>query len=192
MNDYRIEMTVKNNRIFSYMRQMGYESVSAFCRATGMNPSVVGELLNLKRAAINTKTGSWTVSAKRMAEALACSPDDLWTDAQRMAALERNWRAVEVSEEEASRIVYDDQEAYALLLDEERNEAIEAVLGRLRPREETVVRMRWGFRPYYEEHTYGAIAEVLGVTGCRVAQIEAMALRRLREPRMSGSLRVFL
>jgi DNA-directed RNA polymerase sigma subunit (sigma70/sigma32) len=189
MNDYRIEMTVKNNRIFSYMHQMGYESVSAFCRATDMQPTVVGELLNLKRAAIHSKTGEWTVPALKLAEALACSPDDLWTDAQRTAALESNKRAVELSEEDAARIMYDDQDT--LLLEMERNESVESVLKKLPAREETIVRMRFGFPPYYEEHTLESVAKEFDVSRNRIMQIEAKALRRLRHPQNSTQLKDF-
>lgn len=35
-----------------------------------------------------TKNGKWKISAMKIAEALACEPDDLWTQAQRTAALE--------------------------------------------------------------------------------------------------------
>ncbi len=186
MNDYRIEMTVKNNRIFSYMKDMGYENVSKFCRATGMQPTVVGELLNLKRAAIHSKTGEWTVTALRLANALACSPDDLWTDAQREVALESNKRAVELSEEEAARIMYDDQDT--LLLKMERDQSIESVLKKLSPREEDIIRMRFGFAPYYEEFTLDAISLKYEVTRGRIMHIEASALRKLRHPHISSNL----
>lgn len=190
MNDYRIEMTVRNNRIYTYIRDLGYESVAAFCRAANMDQVAVGALLNMKRPAVHAATGEWTQTAKRLAQALACEPDDLWSNAQRTAALESNKRAVEISEEEAARIMYDDQET--LLLEMERSESVEKALSTLRPREQKVIRMRMGLAPYDREYFLHEIGEELGCGAERVRGIEAKALRHLRHPKVSMALKDFV
>jgi transcriptional regulator with XRE-family HTH domain len=68
---------------------------------------------------------------------------------------------------------------------------IEGVLQELTPREQKVIRLRFGL----DEQGYRTLAEVgkeLGVTAERIRGIEAKALRRLRNPYRARRLRGFL
>jgi len=65
------------------------------------------------------------------------------------------------------------------------------VLRTLAPNEEKIVRMRFGIG-YDHEHTLGEIAEVFQLSRERVRQIEAAALRRLRNPECSRRLHPLL
>jgi RNA polymerase primary sigma factor len=62
------------------------------------------------------------------------------------------------------------------------------VLRSLRPNEEQVIRMRFGIG-YDREHTLHEIARQFNLSRERVRQIEARALRRLRDPKCSHRLR---
>jgi len=62
------------------------------------------------------------------------------------------------------------------------------VLATLHPREERVVRMRFGFDGL-EERTLEAIGQLFGVTRERIRQIEAKALRKLKHPSRGKRLR---
>ena len=61
----------------------------------------------------------------------------------------------------------------------------------LTAREEKVVRMRFGLEDG-SEHTLEEIGLEFAVTRERIRQIEAKALRKLRQPSLSGKLRLFL
>jgi len=65
------------------------------------------------------------------------------------------------------------------------------VLHMLSAREEKVVRMRFGLEDG-SEHTLEEIGLEFAVTRERIRQIEAKALRKLRQPSRSGKLRLFL
>jgi DNA-directed RNA polymerase specialized sigma24 family protein len=66
------------------------------------------------------------------------------------------------------------------------------VLGSLTPREEKVLRMRFGIGER-QDYTLEEVGKVLGVTRERVRQIEAKAIRRLRHPTRAKLLnRAFL
>jgi RNA polymerase primary sigma factor len=65
-----------------------------------------------------------------------------------------------------------------------------SLLKTLTPREERVIKMRFGLDG--SEHTLGEIGQLFAVTRERIRQIEAKALRKLRQPSRSGKLRVFL
>src|SRR5262249_15537226 len=70
-------------------------------------------------------------------------------------------------------------------------EMTEQVLNTLTPREERVIKMRFGLEDG-SEHTLEEVGQSFGVTRERIRQIEAKALRKLRHPRRSRRLRAFL
>jgi RNA polymerase primary sigma factor len=65
------------------------------------------------------------------------------------------------------------------------------VLRTLSPREEKIIRMRFGMDDG-SEHTLEEVGQSFDVTRERIRQIEAKALRKLRHPRRSGKLRSLL
>jgi RNA polymerase primary sigma factor len=64
------------------------------------------------------------------------------------------------------------------------------MLRTLTPREEKILRMRFGMEDG-SEHTLEEVGQAFSVTRERIRQIEAKALRKLRHPSRSGRLRVF-
>ena len=65
------------------------------------------------------------------------------------------------------------------------------VLASLTPREERIVRMRFGIG-INSDHTLEQVGQQFSVTRERIRQIEAKALRKLKHPSRSGMLRSFL
>src|ERR1700687_4801710 len=70
-------------------------------------------------------------------------------------------------------------------------ERTEHVLRTLSPREERIIKMRFGLEDG-SEHTLEEVGRAFAVTRERIRQIEAKALRKLRPPARSGKLRSFL
>src|SRR5690349_19719941 len=71
-------------------------------------------------------------------------------------------------------------------------EVTEEVLKTLTPREEKVIKMRFGLGPNGSEHTLEEVGQHFAVTRERIRQIEAKALRKLRHPSRSRKLKAFL
>jgi len=69
-------------------------------------------------------------------------------------------------------------------------EQIAAMLTTLTPREERIIKMRFGLDDG-SEHTLEEVGQVFAVTRERIRQIEAKALRKLRHPSRSRRFRVF-
>jgi RNA polymerase primary sigma factor len=69
-------------------------------------------------------------------------------------------------------------------------EQTQSVLKSLTPREEKVLKMRFGVGGG-SEHTLEEVGQSFTVTRERIRQIESKALRKLRHPSRSKSLRVF-
>ncbi|MGB1285940.1 MAG: sigma-70 family RNA polymerase sigma factor [Aggregatilineales bacterium] len=70
-------------------------------------------------------------------------------------------------------------------------ETIEEVLSELTPRQSHILRLRFGLGGG-EPHTLEEIANKFGLSRERIRQLEKEALRRLRNPRLSHSLRDYL
>ncbi len=71
-------------------------------------------------------------------------------------------------------------------------EITEEVLKTLTPREEKVIKMRFGLENSGSEHTLEEVGQHFAVTRERIRQIEAKALRKLRHPSRSRKLKAFL
>ncbi|WP_310496940.1 sigma-70 family RNA polymerase sigma factor, partial [Sandarakinorhabdus sp.] len=71
------------------------------------------------------------------------------------------------------------------------NEIATRVLASLTPREERVLRMRFGIG-MNTDHTLEEVGQQFSVTRERIRQIEAKALRKLKHPSRSRKMRSFL
>ena len=70
-------------------------------------------------------------------------------------------------------------------------EKMASVLKTLSPREERIIRMRFGFEDG-NQRTLEEVGQMFAVTRERIRQIEAKALRKLRHPSRSSHVRTFL
>jgi RNA polymerase primary sigma factor len=70
-------------------------------------------------------------------------------------------------------------------------EQVQKVLSTLTPREEKVLRMRFGIGEKYD-HTLEEVGQDFSVTRERIRQIEAKSLRKLRHPSRSKQLKSFV
>jgi RNA polymerase primary sigma factor len=101
--------------------------------------------------------------------------------------------------------ISDDEDAHLADFIEDRNtptpqefaisfdlvEQLNQLLATLTPREERVVRMRFGIGEKYD-HTLEEVGQVFEVTRERIRQIEAKAIKKLKHPSRSRRLRSFL
>ena len=71
------------------------------------------------------------------------------------------------------------------------NEKMASMLKTLTPREERIIRMRFGFEDG-NQRTLEEVGQVFAVTRERIRQIEAKALRKLRHPSRSRHVRAFV
>jgi RNA polymerase primary sigma factor len=75
--------------------------------------------------------------------------------------------------------------------DEQRGRHAREALATLTPREEKVLRLRFGIDEK-GDHTLEEVGQMFDVTRERVRQIEAKALRKLRHPRHAKRLRPYV
>ncbi len=185
--EYRVEVRVRNNLILKKMEERGIKSVAELCRVIGKpsQQSHVGDIINLKLSPVNQQTGKWREVVVLMANALGCFPEELFSDEQLNLQLEKNRSHFELHAGEI-------QKALGITSAEERSpetqlefldvhRTISLALNSLTPREERVIRLRFGLGGV-AEHTLAEIALELGVTHEYVRHIELNALHKLRHP----------
>jgi RNA polymerase primary sigma factor len=82
-------------------------------------------------------------------------------------------------------------DAFEIVSQQQLRSVLARVLNRLSPREERIIRLRFGLDGE-DDHTLEAIGNKFDVTRERIRQIEAKALRKLKHPSSSRVLRTFL
>ncbi|GEM_PF-3942192 len=129
----------------------------------------------------SARTVAFAEDALRVALSWTRSPDielvDQVEKAGRSHPLEQAWHSPELSPEEA-------------VLAAEQYRAVCNMLATLTPREEKVLRMRFGIGER-SDHTLEEIGQDFEVTCMRIRQIEAKALRKMRHPKRSNFLLLF-
>jgi hypothetical protein len=196
VNEYRIKVTVRNNLILNAIENAGHKSVAAFCKSIGMSPQKVTELIAMRKPPLNTN-GEFSHMAKLLMDELCVAPTDLWTSEQLTLKLKRNTAQRDVSsegmraalgmhaEEMLELMKPDDPDE--TVLKHEMVKVVDEQLESLTPREALVLRMRFGLG--CEEHTFEEIGDKFDLTRERVRQIEAKALRKMKNPSRADALR---
>jgi RNA polymerase sigma factor (sigma-70 family) len=197
MNDLRLELRTKNNVLWHAIFDT-HPSVVAFCRAAGLSGvyQTVVRYLSLSKSPY-LLDGAPSATAQRLAAFVGLHPAELFSeplyrhakDHPRVFAQEMSSDRL-LSMREAPLLMApgrDPEQAYA---DTERRAQIVAVLETLTPREERVLRLRYGLDDGCPQ-TFREIGDGCGVGKERVRQIEAKALRKLRYPSRSRRLTPF-
>jgi RNA polymerase nonessential primary-like sigma factor len=192
--DYAVQIRIKNNWLLARMRAAGFSSVNQLAKASGLNATVIGKYLNLKRAPMSRafgREGQWTKTVQRMAETLKCMPEDLFPPQHIDAPLKRNTAEIALGVDELPALL---AQAPAMVLGPDaaldRAQAEAAIvqqLAALSAREERIIRLRFGFNGPVQ--TCLEIAAAAGLSTTRVQQIERKALEKLQHPSRAGALR---
>lgn len=184
---FRVELRVRNAPLYREIHAK-YKNVSQFCVAHELQPSVVGDLLNLKRNPL-LSTLEWSAPALAIADALGVLPEDIFPEACQVR-LETTKTAFEMSAPQVAMLM-EEASPLRLVMDVERVEDVAEALKTLTAREQDVIRRRFGFDGG-EGETCASIASSLGISVGRVQQIEHKAIRKLRHPQNSDVLREHL
>lgn len=191
--EYRIDIKVRNNIILSKIEKAGYKSIPQFCREIGISYGPLNDLIGMKRSAFNSK-GEWTPWILKIADALSCSPENLFTESQLNAVLKTNKKTLQVNEAEMRFMLEADEpkSPEELYLEDQRSAAIEDLMKTLTPREQKVISMRLGLGKYTREYTFEEISLEFECTRERIRQIEQKAYRKMRSPHRANKLLEFV
>lgn len=202
VKDFRVEMKLRNNLILRRMEALGYDTVGAFCRTNEqVSKGAVYEFVALKKSPFVTRrlgrsgrtpAAFWSRPARMLADALMCEPADLFSEAllaeraSTVAQLELDAAdVVRIGSAAARQLAAPPDE---ILEQKEARASVRRLLSTLTPREERVMRMRFGIG-CERVYTLDEVGEYFNVTRERIRQIEGKAIRKLRHPLRSKILR---
>ena len=191
MSEYRVKVSVRNNLILKAIEATGTTSVAEFCRVNELPINNINALICMRVRPITTD-GVFCQTAKDLMEVLGACPTDLWTSEQLTMRLKKNSTEVPMDAQTLQAAL--GGQATPLLIETpeeltskgELSKAVNDILGTLTTREQKILEMR-----YKQDMTLEEVAEAYNVTRERVRQIEAKALRKLRDPKRADSLRPF-
>jgi len=193
MEEYRVDIKVRNNIFLKKIENAGYKSVGNFLRLNGLisKAARLGNIINMKLSPLN-RAGNFRPWLNKIAELLNCAPEDLFSDVQLSTVLKDNKRSIAVNEAEMKFMLQTSNQPKLLeeIVDDQiKNKRIKESLNFLTPREQEVIELRFGLKG--EEFTLDECANKFNVSRERIRQLEAKALRKLRHPRSSDALREF-
>lgn len=194
--EFRVTMQLRNNRMLELREAKGWTqteaalaclvSQSAWCELETLRgkPTVWGGGWRSRQ-----RVRVWSKAALKIADAFDVTPEWLWPEEVQAVAGGRH--AVKVGADEALALMGEMREPLELQpVPGELRAEVRKVLATLTPREEKVLRMRFGIGEK-SDHTLEEVGQDFEVTRSRIRQIEAGALRKLRRPSVRRALEPF-
>jgi RNA polymerase sigma factor (sigma-70 family) len=188
MSDYRVRISIRNERLLSAIENAGYASARQCSIANGYPESYVGELVRGLRKPLDTKTGKPTEFCKEVLKILGKNIEDCFTPRQ-LKGFKKSSYQIKVDEKELKQLVSYHKNEGDTFLEADLDKKITQVLSiRLTPREEKIVRLYYGIGSETIPQTYEEISLLYQVTRERVKQICDRAIKKLQHPVTKGLL----
>ena len=179
MSDYRVRISIRNERLLSAIEEAGYPSARQCSIANGYPEALVGQLVSGSRKPLNYKTGKPTEFCKEILKILGKNIEDCFTPRQ-LQGFKKSSYQIKVDEKELKQLVSEHKNEGGTLLESELDKKITQVLStRLGPREEKIVRMHFGLGKY-KEYTKTELAKYYNLSDDRIGQILKKAIFKLK------------
>ena len=187
MKDYRIKITIRNDRLLSAIEGMGHESVMSFCKKYNLPYTSTNDLISGKKPPLKDD-GSLTTRCKDLLEILGVSIEEAFTERQ-MEGFSKTTFETKVKEKDLLQIVNPAKNQEVKAIEADVSSKISEIMSKcLSPREEKVIRMRYGINPDKHCYTYEETGLAFSITRERVRQIETKALNKFRDIKNSRDL----
>ena len=186
MKDYRVKITVRNDRILSKI-ESEYASVRNFCMAMDLEYQRITDLIR-GTSPINAK-GEIKELVKKLMEALGCTIEELFTEKQLKGFVSHNKFETKVEEKDLMKIKQDIKPLELGMMEQDVTKVLNKIFHKfLTPREERVIRMRFGIGTW-SDSTLEEVGLQFQVTLERIRHIEQNAMKKLSSPEVIDELR---
>lgn len=164
MSDFNVKVTVRSHRILEAINER-FGSQSEMARQTGMSVASINSFVCLRCLPVGAN--GWTDKAENFASALGVYPSDLWPDHLRDVRLRTATAEVSMDMAEVERLCAPQSESIRGILD--RGQA------GLDERQITAI------EAFKSGWTFDELGAELGVTRERARQIQAKAMRKMKQ-----------
>jgi len=195
MKEFRVQIRIKNNLLQQRREELGLTQ-HEIAKQIPMSYHLYNALECMREKPFNKKS-KWREVAIRLAAFFGLLPEDIWPG--EVCAVEKT-KAERCVDSETMRALVGNcsynssQNPERLLMAKERKEAVNEALETLTEREQEIIRRRCEESQSYRETGRGMnyYGNAKDISGSRVMQIEAKAIRKLRHPSRSNKLREVL
>lgn len=187
MSDYRVKITIRNDRILSKIEELGFSSVVKFCKHTGMSWSYVTQVISGKIPPLH-KNGEIRENVKILLENLDITLEEAFTEKQ-LKGFAKNSFEKKIKEDRLLTLINPINNLETKAIESDVKDKINKILfEHLLPRERYVIAKRYGFIDNSDIQTYEEIGLELRVTRERVRQMELKGIKRLSHPTIKDQL----
>jgi len=187
--DYRVKITIRNNRILTRMEEKGYPTIISFSKAIGIAYTQIQGVISGKTKPISKK-GTIISPVKIMLDALDLSLEDAFTERQ-LKGFNKNSFEVTMDENQMHSITSPVKNTELLAMEQNVHSTLKNLMIKiLKPRENMLIE-----KFYFQNKNLKELAEESNLTRARIDQIIKKALFKLskhyREFDKSGITDVF-
>lgn len=187
MSDYRVKITIRNDRLLSKIEEMGFQSVRKFCEHTGLPYVQTAAVISGKIKPLMVNNKDIKSNVKKLLNFLDMTPEEAFTERQ-LKGFSKNTFETKVKENELLQIISPAKNLEVRAIENDVKLNLNSIFSKyLPPRYEKVLRMRYGIG-LDTEHTLEEVGLALQTTRERVRQIELAAIKKLQEPKIISQL----
>jgi DNA-directed RNA polymerase specialized sigma24 family protein len=163
--DYRVKITIRNNRLLKAIEKKGYSSVRQFCLETGMTYQNVSEIISGKRKPLDEK-GFLKSVVVEMLDKLDINQDEAFTERQLKGFKKRSFQ-IEMTETEALQIANPVKTAEVIAIESDVIKKLKEILiQKCSPRQQMAIQYY-----FFQNFTLEQVAEKMDFTRERARQL---------------------
>jgi RNA polymerase sigma factor (sigma-70 family) len=186
MKDYRIKITIRNDRLLNAIEDKGIPSVKQFCTLYQLNYNSIVKIISGKIKPLNN-LGKPIRLVEQIIDILDISLEDAFTERQLKGFAKTNYE-ISVAEKELKQLVNPVKNQEQKIIEQDvKLKILEAFSKRLSPREEKLIRLKYGFGDE-KEHTLYELSSKFKISVERVRQIISKAQRKMKHPSVSRDI----
>jgi len=186
MKDYRIKITIRNDRLLNAIEDKGIPSVKQFCTLYKLNYNSIVKIISGKIKPLNN-LGKPIRLVEQIIDILDISLEDAFTERQLKGFAKTNYE-ISVAEKELKQLVNPVKNQEQKIIEQDvKLKILEAFSKRLSPREEKLIRLKYGFGDE-KEHTLYELSSKFRISEERVRQIISKAQRKMKHPSVSRDI----
>ena len=186
MSDYRIKITIRNDRLLRAIEEAGYKNVQQFALDNFFHYEKVNRLIRGVFKPI-TEEGNLKPFCSEVLRVLGKKIEDCFTPKQ-LQGFKKSTFVTSVDEKTLMQLSQNNSTVELKLVENDVKKIIDKIfLENLRPKEERILRMRYGIG-LDTSHTLEQIGLEFSVTRERIRDLETKAIEKLKKPHVAKQL----